>query len=79
MSDDEYVEVAIEHFSDEGIGRAILDFLKDGDPAAVAELVEEAAKRDLPFPVVEVRVEARLYELIAAVAGAIERARTSSR
>jgi hypothetical protein len=78
MSQDEYVRFSIDDFSDQGIGRAILDFIQSHDPVAVNELVEEAAKRNIPFPEVEVRNEAPLYELIAAVAGAIERSRASS-
>ena len=78
MQEDNFEELHIKDFSDEGIGRGILDFLATGDSIAVVELVEEASKRELDFPNVEIRNSSipKFYKLIAAVAGSIERHRS---
>jgi len=62
MADDPYIEVALEDFSDSGLGRAIVEFAEDGD---IGELLEEARRRSIERPDVVVREEAKFFEFIA--------------
>ena len=62
MSDQDWVEVDVSDFSDEGLGRAIVDFAESGD---ISKLIEVAKSRNIQRPNVEVPDEAKFYEFVA--------------